>query len=399
MTMLNRRHFVGQGAAVSLLAPFASIANSMPNPDARFVLVILRGGLDGLAAVPPYGDKRYRSLRGELALDRPGSSGGILDLDGHFGLHPSLQGMHRLYAAGELAVLHAVATPYRERSHFDGQKILEAGGTTASASAGGWLNRALISMSDSGLQRQAVALAPNVPLVLRGEHSVSSWSPSRLPDSSDDTISRVRAMYEATDPLLAERLIEALNAREIAGSMETDRRGGRQQALAPLITAAGRFLRAPDGPRIAVIDVGGWDTHANQGARQGPLALRLGALDKGLASLKTELAETWSYTSILVVTEFGRTAAVNGTRGTDHGTAGCAMLAGGAVAGGRVIADWPGLAANELHENRDLRATLDMRGVFKGLLAAQFGLAESALEHIVFPDSERVAPLEGLLSA
>jgi uncharacterized protein (DUF1501 family) len=205
-------------------------------------------------------------------------------------------------------------------------------------------------------------------------------------------------MNEATDPLLAERLSAALGARELVGDTAAEQRmgaGGRgAQQVGPLVTAAARFLASATGPRIAVIDVGGWDTHANQGGAQGALALRLRGLDAGLAMLKTELGAVWQHTSVLIVTEFGRTVAVNGTRGTDHGTAGCAFLAGGAVAGGRVIADWPGLAARDLHENRDLRATTDMRAIFKGVLADRFTLAEAALEESVFPDSQAVSPLE-----
>jgi uncharacterized protein (DUF1501 family) len=171
-------------------------------------------------------------------------------------------------------------------------------------------------------------------------------------------------------------------------------RGG--QAVAPLASAAAKFLSAPDGPRIAVLDVGGWDTHANQGGAQGPLAQRLRALDAGLQMLKTGLGAHWQQTSVLVVTEFGRTVAANGTRGTDHGTAAAAFLAGGAVAGGRVLADWPGLAARDLHEGRDLRATTDLRAVFKGVLHERFGVSEAALARAVFPDSDSVEPMDGL---
>lgn len=397
--MLQRRTFLAASAKLTLLAPFGALF-AAPNPDARFVLVILRGGLDGLAAVPPYGDPQYRALRGALAIDSPGTESGVLPLDGLFGLHPSLTSLHAMYEASELAVLHAVATPYRERSHFDGQKVLEAGGATPSASDGGWLNRALTALATGGDSRAAVALAENVPLVLRGEFAVSSWAPSRLPGADEDLLARVRRLYEASDPKLAARLTEALGARELAGDAgEAQRLAGRGgQQIAPLASAAARFLGSADGPRIAVLDVDGWDTHANQGAAQGNLALRLRGLDAGIAALKTELGAHWRDTSVLVVTEFGRTVAANGTRGTDHGTAGCAFLAGGAVAGGRVIADWPGLAASDLREGRDLRATLDLRGVFKTVLAEQFGVAESVLETTVFPDSGGAAPLPNLIA-
>jgi uncharacterized protein (DUF1501 family) len=301
-----------------------------------------------------------------------------------------------MFKARELAVLHAVATPYRERSHFDGQNVLENGGATPNASTNGWLNRALHALERQGNPRPAVALAESVPLVLRGEFAVNAWAPSRLPDTDEDTLARVRAMYEATDPLLAERLSAALGARELVGEQAADQRmsGRGAQQVGPLVTAAARFLASESGPRVAVIDVGGWDTHANQGGAQGALALRLRGLDMGLAMLKTELGTVWQHTSVLIVTEFGRTVAVNGTRGTDHGTAGCAFLAGGAVAGGRVIADWPGLATRDLHENRDLRATTDMRAIFKGVLTDRFALGEAALEESVFPDSDGVQPLE-----
>jgi uncharacterized protein (DUF1501 family) len=385
------------GATLTLLAPFARLAAAQANGNGRFVLVILRGGLDGLAAVPPYAEPAYAALRGSLALSSPGTQSGVLDLDGTFGLHPALANLHAMYRAREALVLHAAATPYRERSHFDAQNVLEAGGTAPSASGGGWLNRALAALAAAGDVREAVALADSVPLVLRGELAVTSWAPSRLPESDDDTLARARRLYEAADPALAESLNGALAAREIAGDTGAERMGGRGgQAVAPLASAAARFLRSPAGPRVAVLDVGGWDTHANQGAAQGALALRLRGLDAGLQLLKTELGSHWQSTSVLVVTEFGRTVAANGTRGTDHGTAGCAFLVGGAVAGGRVVGDWPGLAQRDLHEGRDLRATTDLRALCKGVLHERFGVGEAALARTVFPDSDGVAPMEGL---
>lgn len=392
---MDRRQFLGSGATLTLLSPVANQAFAAATDDARFVLVILRGGLDGLAAVPAYGESRYRSLRGALALPAPGEEGGALKLDGLFGLHPSLQTMHRMYADGDLAVAHAVASPYRERSHFDGQKVLEAGGTSPSTSDGGWLNRALAALSEESFGRDAIALADTVPLVLRGPVNVSSWAPSNLPGTDDDTLARVRMMYEAADPDGAMRLTDALNARDIAGEagMDSMQGGRQQQQLTPVTTAAARFLAADDGPRIAVIEAGGWDTHANQGASNGNLATRLRLLDEGLASFRTELGDHWDKTTVMIVTEFGRTVAVNGTRGTDHGTAGAAFVAGGAVAGGRVIGDWPGLRESDLYQGRDLQPTTDMRALFKGLLSEQYGLSARALETRVFADSESVAPI------
>lgn len=396
--MPTRRSLLTAGATLTLCAPLARLAHAVPDAEARFVLVILRGGLDGLAAVAPYAEPQYAALRGPLALGRPGTEGGALDLDGTFGLHPSLSHVHALYRAREALVVHAAATPYRERSHFDAQKVLEAGGDSPGSAASGWLNRALDSLADAGDERSAIAVADGIPLVLRGDFAVTSWAPSRLPESDDDTLARVRRLYEAAAPDLAASVSAALAARDIAGdAAEASMGGGRGgQAVAPLASAAARFLASPDGPRVAVLDIGGWDTHANQGGAQGPLALRLRNLDAGLERLQSELGAHWQSTTVLVVTEFGRTVAVNGTRGTDHGTAGCAFLLGGAVAGGRVLADWPGLAASGLHEGRDLRATTDLRALFKAVLHERFGVGEAALARTVFPGSDSVEPLEAL---
>ncbi len=395
--MPTRRFVLASSARLTLLAQFPGLGLAMPVRNARFVVVILRGALDGLAAVPPYAEPRYAALRGALALGSPGA-GGALKLDGLFALHPSLTTLHELYAARELAVLHAVATPYRERSHFDGQAVLENGGALPAALRDGWLNRALGSLP-TGAGEAAVALAENVPLVLRGGHSVDSWSPSRLPDAADDTLERVASLY-ANDAILAAHLHEALATRAIAAGMPGGAAGAirGEPQLGALAEAAARFLSVPDGPRIAVLEASGWDTHANQGAEQGQLAARLGALDAAVASLKRGLGSAWRDTAVLVVTEFGRTVAVNGTRGTDHGTGACALLAGGAVAGGRVIADWPGLAERDLYEARDLRPTTDLRAVFKGVLRDHFGADEHALATTVFPASASVRPHEGLIA-
>jgi uncharacterized protein (DUF1501 family) len=361
------------------------------------VLVILRGGLDGLAAVPPYAEPRYAQLRGPIALGAPGNEGGVLDLDGTFGLHPALANLHAMYRAREALVVHAAATPYRDRSHFEAQNVLEAGSVAPSGAGGGWLNRALDAARDGRDAPRAVALADSVPLVLRGELAVASWAPSRLPVPGDDLLVRVRKLYWAADPALAQSLYDALEIRAIAGDASEQRMDGRAGlSVAPLASAAAKFLASADGPRIAVLDAGGWDTHANQGGAQGVLAQRLRGLDTGLQLLKTELRAHWRDTTVLVVTEFGRAAAANGTRGTDHGTAGCAFVAGGAVAGGRVLADWPGLTPRDLHDGRDLRPTTDLRALFKAVLRERFGIGEAALAREVFPGSDALEPLDGV---
>jgi uncharacterized protein (DUF1501 family) len=394
---LNRRMLLRSagGMAIGAMLPRVMLADA--DTDARFVLVILRGALDGLAAVPAYGDGSYAGKRGELAIGSP-----QYKLDGMFALHPSLGHLQERYQARELIVFHAAASPYRERSHFDGQDLLESG-TSASTARDGWLNRALpvlpVAKTRSS-EQVALALAQNVPLVLRGPARVGSWAPSRLPQADSDTLERIADLY-SNDEYFASRLQAALAADDLAaGGMAAD--GGRKRRdplndIGSIASAAGKFLAAPDGPRIGVIEAGGWDTHANQGADRGQLANRLRGLDDGLEALRAALGAAWRDTGVLVVTEFGRTVAVNGTRGTDHGTATCAFLVGGAVAGGRVIADWPGLTASALYQGRDLRPTLDLRAVFKGVLAAHLGIAERDLEERVFPDSRAAPPLAGLM--
>ena len=399
--MLTRRSLLARATCVAAAATLPRLVLADHPGDARLVFVILRGALDGLAAAPPYGEPRYAALRGELALASPTSSGGALKLDGLFALHPSLKNLHALYGAGELAVLHAVATPYRERSHFDGQAVLENGGTTAPALHDGWLNRSLGGLANT--REVAIAVADNVPLVLRGERPVTSWAPSRLPDAPDDTLERIMDLY-AHDSVLSSRLRDALATKEMAGDAGGGGQDGERGAglrgdgqLGALIGATARFLAAPDGPRIAVLEATGWDTHANQGAEQGQLAARLGGLDAGVAALKRDLGDVWRHTAVLVVTEFGRTVAVNGTRGTDHGTGTCAFLAGGAVQGGRVIADWPGLAERDLYQARDLKPTVDLRAVFKSVLRDHLGVSPAALDTQVFPASAAVAARDGLI--
>jgi uncharacterized protein (DUF1501 family) len=425
---LDRRRFLGStllaGAGTLLTARYAFAAPV--RGDARLVCVILRGALDGLSAVPPYGDPDYARLRRELAIGAPGASDGALKLDSTFGLNPGLKFLHESYQAGELAVLHAIATPYRERSHFDGQDLLENGTPIAHGAQTGWLNRALAALPRSALHgREAgVALGQNIPLVMRGAAPVASWSPSVLPDLDADTLQRIADRY-STDPLLSRRLADAMATDRIAseaqgedGSMMGPARAGGAQAgtkgvdNAAAAGAAGRlrpasytetvrtaagFLKRDDGPSVAVFDTTGWDTHANEGNAQGQLTQRLGALDQGMRMLQEQLGTAWQRTAVLIVTEFGRTAAANGTRGTDHGTGAAAFLIGGAVRGGRVISDWPGLADGALYQGRDLKPTTDLRSVLKAVLADHLHVPTAALEQDVFPDSASARPLRDLI--
>ena len=366
---------------------------ALPGSERRLVFVFLRGGLDGLSAVPAHGDPDFVAKRGELAIAPPGTAGGALKLDDFFALSPYLGEMHKLYEARELAVLHAIASPYRERSHFDGQNLLENGTVKPFGRDAGWLSVALAEAAGAS----GVALGPSIPLLLRGPAPVTSWSPSALPTPDPDLLERLAQLYR-DDPLLAKPLAAARQAQGMMEGNDARAMGGGAQSVAALAKAAGIFLAKQDGPRVATIDFGGWDSHANQIGEYSPLTRNLRLLDRAVTTLRSSLGPVWKHTAVLIVTEFGRTVAINGSRGTDHGTAGAAFVAGGAVRGGRVIADWPGLSDRALHEGRDLRPTLDLRALLKAALATQLGLAQAPLDSKVFPESRSVRALEGLFA-
>jgi uncharacterized protein (DUF1501 family) len=405
MITCRRRFLLGTGAlAASAALPGVLFAHT--GGSSRLVVVILRGALDGLAAVPPYADPDYASLHRELAIAAPGGPGGALALNNTFGLHPSLAFLQERYSAGELIVFNAVASPYRDRSHFDGQNVLENGLSKPMGSADGWLNRALLALPRraAGPGERAVAINLNVPLILRGEAPVVSKSPQAAADVDEDLLARLADLY-SNDDWFSARLSEAVQTEKMvddAGALTMPKDAVRPAAadrVSAVAHMAASLMRNDGGPEMAVIEASGWDTHANQGGANGALAQRLAGLDKALRVLADELGPLWPQTAVLVVTEFGRTAAVNGTRGTDHGTGGCAFLAGGAVRGGRVIADWPGLKRAALLDNRDLRPTLDLRSVFKAVLGEHMHVDANTLAKRVFPDSSGARPLQGLIRA
>jgi len=361
MNTTRRRILQGLGATLLVpVMPGLSLAAPAVN-NRRFVLVILRGAMDGLAAVPPYGDKDLPTLRKPLLV--PDEQ--LLKLDSFFALHPALPQLHQCYARKELEVFHAIATPYRERSHFDAQNVLETGLDHPDPGADGWLNRCAGKLPDA--QNTAMAIGQSMPKVLQGRNSVGSWTPDALPELEDSTLQRLRHLY-AEDAFLGSRLEQGLQAQSIAGDKTMDTNMGRNNNFVMLAQAAARFLAQEHGPAIAVLESSGWDTHANQGSVQGQLAQRLTDLDNGLAALRNGLAAWWTTTQVLVVTEFGRTAAMNGTNGTDHGTASVAFRLGGTQGGlqngGSVLTKWPGLAAANLQDGRDLRPTRDLRELF-----------------------------------
>jgi uncharacterized protein (DUF1501 family) len=387
--MLSRRNalrILGASAAATAL-PRAAFAAA--ETDKRFVVILLRGAMDGLSAAPAIGDPDFESARNGLAID------GTLKLNATFALHPNLANMKSLYDAGELAVVHACATPYRDRSHFDGQNLLENGSEKPFGLDTGWLNRALGQIPGTG-KPLGVALNSHMPLMMRGPASVTSWAPSLLPSPDADTVQRLAMLYGETDPGLAKTFAAAQGANGVA--MGGAAAGGGYQAFVQLMTAAAKFLSTPDGERIAMVEIGGWDTHVNQAGPYSPLSTNLRTLDHGLAALKQGLGPLWKNTAAIAVSEFGRTVAMNGTQGTDHGTAGAVFLAGGAIKGGRVIADWPGLKPSDLYQARDLKPTTDFRAVATGILRDHMGLKGNQLA-AVFPSTTPIKPMGGLIRA
>ena len=395
MRMHTRRQLLHAAFAGAALSPWATLsvaATAAPNTN-RFVFIILRGGMDGLTAVPAIGDPAFAEARGVLGqfASEP------LKLDNTFALNPLLPQLHAMYGRGELAVLHAVGLPYRDRSHFDAQQVLESGGLRPYELSTGWLARALAAGNGSATPMKAVALETAVPLVLRGPGEVDTWAPSSLPEPDADLVARLETLYR-NDPALAQALARARGLREEPGMAANVQGGGgggggRGVAIA-LARKAAEFLQR--GSQVAVMEMGGWDAHTNQTLPNGAMSNNLRTLDAALDALREALVANgaWGRTAVLVATEFGREVAVNGNQGSDHGSGGAAFVLGGAVQGGRVITQWPGLAKKDRFEGRDLRVTTDLRSAMRGLLGDHLKVARSALDSSVFPGSAGLPALD-----
>src|SRR5213080_4836399 len=389
----TRRELLG-GAGVLFAWPFLPRIARAEGRDPRLLVIVLRGALDGLAAVAPVGDPDWVKLRGDNALALDGKTP-ARPLDSFFALNPAMPNLHRLYQAQQATIVHATATPYRERSHFDGQDVLESGIARPGAVDTGWLNRALTELASDGRVdprgSRVLGVGSVTPLVVRGRAPVLSWVPQKLLPANEDTQARLLDLYKHTDPKLAAALEARIRLAALGSIAPSDATmvdaaapaapgiAGVRAYFAEAAGTAARFLAKPDGPRVGAVGFIGWDTHINEGAASGQLANLLGALDGALAAIESNMGEAWRETVVAVITEFGRTARINGTNGTDHGTGTVAFLAGGALEGGRVIADWPGLRDNDLHEKRDLKPTIDLRAVLKGLLHDHVRVDEAAL--------------------
>ncbi|MBY0519883.1 MAG: DUF1501 domain-containing protein [Sphingomonas sp.] len=380
--MIDRRSFLATGASAAVAFGFAPrLAFAKAATAKRFVFIIQRGAADGLGTVAPVDDPAFAAARGVLAADFAGAR----PVDGMFAIHPNLKTIGALFDQRQALFAHAVASPYRDRSHFDGQNVLETGGAGAYQVKDGWLNRLLGALPTDAAK--AIAVSVTVPLALRGAHDVASYAPSNLPQANEDLIQRVGMLYQG-DAQLHGLWNEAMNTRALTADMAAT---GRDAAATGALAA--KLLVPANGARIAMIETGGWDTHAQQ---RGRLGFQLTALDAMVGALKGGLGPLWADTMVLVATEFGRTVAVNGTGGTDHGTASAAMLIGGAVKGGRVVADWPGLAASALYEARDLKPTMALDGLIGGAIAGHFGIDPARLMPALFPGT-RTAAVAGLV--
>jgi uncharacterized protein (DUF1501 family) len=442
LAALSRRQALagalGLGISIEFLGRKAFAAADGATETRKLVVVICRGGMDGLSVSPPVGDPNYAALRGAIALPGFGQPGGALKLDDTFGLHPALASVHKLALKGEARIAPALASPDRARSHFEAQDVMENGATAAYGTDSGWLNRALQVMGPGKVK--AISVGATAPLILRGGIEAASWSPGPGAGRDPRLPSILQDLY-ANDPMLSRALASGLATEAMAkvanadataaliGADDMSSAAGPAGAPAPAMTAPGQsmaansdgqavqaalrqglpaarklgatlagFMIQPGGPQVAAVSIDGFDTHANQGSSQGQLATRLTYLDAALDGLAEGMGPAWRDTAVVVVTEFGRTARINGTAGTDHGTASTALLLGGALKPGGIVGDWPTLAQGKLFEDRDTAPTVDMRGLFKGLLVAQYGLDRRALDTVVFPDSAAVAPTMGVIA-
>ncbi|WP_294532094.1 DUF1501 domain-containing protein [uncultured Rhodoblastus sp.] len=401
---VNRRRLLAGSASLAFAATIPTWASAATR-DPRLIVILLRGGLDGLATVAPVGDPDFERQRGGLALkisgDRP-----ALPLDSLFALNPAMPTFKTLYDAKQALFVQAVCIPYRDRSHFDGQDVLESGQPAPGRVNDGWLNRFLASLPGRGdrASGEGLSIAPTTPLIMRGAAPVLGWWPQNIGPASDDLVNRLMDLYGQRDAALQKALAESLRVEALArmGGRNGDRQVKGAAALPPamrqMVQGAWRLMRQPEGPRIAAMYFDGWDTHANEGPSGGRLAQLLGGLDGALDELRAGLGDIWDSTVVVMITEFGRTVRINGTAGADHGVGTVALLAGGAVKGGRGIYDWPGLADSKLYQNRDLAPTTDLRAVLKGILAEHFEAPAGLLGTTIFPDSAAVKPIAGLVA-
>ena len=361
---MERRDFLKGtlGTLYMMASPNMALPDTNPT-EKRLLVVLLRGGMDGLASIPPLGDKNLSKIRKDILVN------GANDLDGFFGINPSLRFLGSEYHKGRAAFVHATSFPYTGRSHFDGQNIMETGFEQAYAVTSGWVGRA---MNAAGFSSLAVSLP--IPIILRGNDVNSNYFPTNFPKAGKSVYKDVKEMWQ-NDPQLAGLLDPIIGRR-----MQHGGRGDTRE----LVSFAAKEMHKSDGPRVGLLEFEGFDTHALQGNEDGHHAEILAELDGVLEGFKRQMGDLYDNTVVVTVTEFGRTASENGTQGTDHGWASAIFLAGGLVKGKQVISDWPGLGSKDLYEGRDLLMTIDARDVYAEVVKTVFDLNDEDIARDVF---------------
>lgn len=367
---MQRRSFIKGGAGLASLS-FAGIppAWSSPRADApRVLFVLLRGGMDGLSAAPPIGDVNYATIRPTVGVRKP------LALNADFGLHPALPGLHRLWQKGQLALVHSTGFQYTGRSHFEGQDIMQTGVMTPYASSSGWVGRAMEQAKVPG----GVAISIPMPLLLRGNDRATTEFPNWMPPLRPSDTDALARLWQ-DDPQLSSYVSVIQEAHQGADKNGMNRGKFQEtRSMRGLARVAAVQMREEGGPRVGLIDMrNGFDTHASQGAETGAHAERLRELNELVEVFQESMQGAWQYALVVTITEFGRTAAENGTTGTDHGVGTCCFLAGGLINQSKVYADWRGLDKKNLFEERDLPATIDINAVYARVIERAFGLSQA----------------------
>ncbi|WP_457350463.1 DUF1501 domain-containing protein [Roseateles sp. P5_D6] len=378
-----------------------SLVQAQGGTQKKLVVVMLRGAVDGLSVVAPYGEREYATSRPQIALAAPGAEDGLIKLDSLFGLHPSLSPLKRHWDGGQLAFVHASGSPDPTRSHFDAQDYLESGTPGRKSTPDGWMNRLLTALPGEPAPTRAISQGSTPPRIFAGTASVASLGlgPNAMQRRAidDPQMQAGLAKLYANDAQLSGTLRDTTQGR---GEMSRSMAAGEGKSMDPSADAGapsarsfaadarrlGTLIRKDAHTQLAFTAVGGWDTHVNQGAARGQLANRLASLGEGLDALSVGLGDTYRDTVIVVVSEFGRTLRQNGNGGTDHGRGNVIWLLGGPVAGGQMLGEWPGLDASALADGRDLAVRTDFRQVLTPLLQRHLGLSETALA-TVFPQA------------
>lgn len=397
---MNRRDFL-KSAALAGLLPLLPLGRAgwvapawAEGPARRMIVVFLRGAVDGLSVVLPHQEAAYYDVRPHIRIPQPGKPGGAIDLDGRFGMHPAMAALKGLFQDKRLAFVHACGSPDPTRSHFEAQDYMEIGVPGSHAGLDGWMNRLLRELPGPHTATSGVCLGDSIPRILSGPVPIANFAIGRGRDVLDHpAVEASFAQLYGSSDALGKAFAEAQSARkELKGHFDAIQKEmqAASHGAPPARGFAGdaqqlaRLIRHDPGIRLAFLQLGGWDTHVNQGSSQGQLARALQSLSEGLAALHEGLGSAFADTAIVVMSEFGRTVHENGDAGTDHGHGNVMWLMGGALQGGRVLGRWPGLGNSQLYQKRDLAVTTDFRDVLAHVLASHFGLADAAIAR-VFP--------------